>query len=637
MKIEQNENQVIRSAAFEERKFTIKSNSHAFEILSSRIYTDPILAVVRELSTNAYDAHVEAFKESKPFDVHLPHHSESWFSIRDYGTGLSKTDLETIYTTYFESTRSECDDYVGCLGLGSKSPFAYTDQFSVTSYFNGKRYIYSAFKNEDGEPAIALLDECDTTEPNGLEIKLSAKSEHFTSFNLAAKRVYRFFKTKPNTNIDCSIVPKTPNIAGTGYDFYTHNKYDMDLNDSICVVMGQICYGINTTKFASALSSNATLVLRANIGELSISASREELHYDKRTLQKVQQLITDAENDIYADVDAQIKTENNLLDQARITNLYEEFLLHKVSGKITWADVAMTLEEVALVGRNQDRISIQHRHSIFPKYRTTYLFIDKNEELNNTWRRRLKSYVMSHNYIANKHYEIYLVDIKDSQKFQELFGPPAIELNKLPLPTHATKTRTASIGLSSIRKLNDSIYSNISSYWQAITTLETESVCKVRRNGSHIIWGGHEINPETAVKVAEALGIQHVYGVTENKYDKFDMPDLETTVGSRIQEELKALTPHNISYIKWDHGGLYRRNSGWEAEINIESSDFKKACEKPQNYDLLNVLYPHLNDYVKDGFDYYEVFFKRYPLLKHVGTTYNIDDINQYIAMIDKQ
>lgn len=635
MKIEQNDNQVIRSGPFKERAFTIKSNSHAFEILSSRIYTDPILAVVRELSTNAYDAHVEAFKESKPFNIHLPHGSEPWFSIRDHGTGLSKTDLETIYTTYFESTRNECDDYVGCLGLGSKSPFAYTDQFSVTSYFNGKRYIYSAFKNEDGEPAIALLNEDDTTESNGLEIKLVVKSEHFVPFTLAAKKVYRFFKIKPNTNMDFSVAQRTPHFAGTGYDFYAQNKTDMDLPGTFCIVMGQICYRLDMTKFASALSANATLVLRVNIGELSISASREELHYDKRTLQKVQELINDAEKDIYANVDAQIKAASSLLDQAKVTNFYEEFLSHKVSGKITWADAAIIIEEVSLVGRSQDRISIQPRHSIFPKHNTTYLFVHKNEELNNTLRRRLKSYVISHNYIPGKRHEIYLVDIKDSQKFQELFGSPTTELNKLPPPTHATRTRSAPLGLSSIRKLSDTIYNNISSYWSPVTILETESVYKVPRNGSHIIWGGREINPETAVQIAAALGIEHVYGITENKYDKFDMIDLETTVKARIQEELKNLTPHNISYIKWNK--MCRRNSGWETEINIKSSDFKMACEKPPNYDLLNVLYPHLNDYVKDGIDYYEVFFQRYPLLKHVGSDYNIDDVNQYIAMIDKQ
>ena len=40
--------------------FTIQNSPLAFEILSSRLYSDPTLAIIRELLTNAYDAQVMA-------------------------------------------------------------------------------------------------------------------------------------------------------------------------------------------------------------------------------------------------------------------------------------------------------------------------------------------------------------------------------------------------------------------------------------------------------------------------------------------------------------------------------------------------------------------------------------------------
>ena len=122
--------------------FKIKASAKAFSILSSGLYANKIRAIVRELSCNAVDSHVASGRTDTPFDVHLPNDLEPWFSIRDYGTGLSHEQVSSIYTTYFESTKTESNDYIGALGLGSKSPFAYTDNFTVTAIKDGKKGIY---------------------------------------------------------------------------------------------------------------------------------------------------------------------------------------------------------------------------------------------------------------------------------------------------------------------------------------------------------------------------------------------------------------------------------------------------------------------------------------------------------------
>jgi hypothetical protein len=58
-----------------------------FQMLTSNVYNDPILAVMREWSTNACDACIAANKPVK-FDVNLPTLEETTFSVRDYGTGF---------------------------------------------------------------------------------------------------------------------------------------------------------------------------------------------------------------------------------------------------------------------------------------------------------------------------------------------------------------------------------------------------------------------------------------------------------------------------------------------------------------------------------------------------------------------
>ena len=136
------QNEAILSNVGEIGEFRIRNSAKAFSILSSGLYANKIRAIIRELSCNAVDSHIAAGKAATPFDVHLPNSLEPHFSIRDYGTGLDHEQVKNIYTTYFESTKTDSNAYIGALGLGSKSPFSYTDNFTVTAVKNGRKGIY---------------------------------------------------------------------------------------------------------------------------------------------------------------------------------------------------------------------------------------------------------------------------------------------------------------------------------------------------------------------------------------------------------------------------------------------------------------------------------------------------------------
>ena len=66
-----------------EQAFGFAATKEAFQVLSSSLYSNPKLAIIRELSTNANDAHKQAGKEDYPFNLHLPTASEPFFNIRD--------------------------------------------------------------------------------------------------------------------------------------------------------------------------------------------------------------------------------------------------------------------------------------------------------------------------------------------------------------------------------------------------------------------------------------------------------------------------------------------------------------------------------------------------------------------------
>ena len=128
MAILPNSNQSVEDNFSNEKKFTIETNGVAFKVLSSSLYEKPIVAIVRELLSNAFDSHIAANNIATPVEIHLPTLEESYFSITDYGTSLTEEEVYSIYTSFFSSTKRDNNNQTGCFGLGSKTPFAYSDK-----------------------------------------------------------------------------------------------------------------------------------------------------------------------------------------------------------------------------------------------------------------------------------------------------------------------------------------------------------------------------------------------------------------------------------------------------------------------------------------------------------------------------
>jgi hypothetical protein len=304
------------------QEFRIKASRKAFEILSAGLYSDKVRAIVRELSTNAADAHVAAGKASEPFEVHLPNNLEPWFSVKDYGIGLSDDAVLLTYTTYFESNKTDSDEFTGCLGLGSKSPFSYTDSFTVESRFNGVKRIYNAFLSEEGFPAIAKLTEEATDEPNGLTVSFPVKSTDFYAFHEKAVETLVWFKTQPKvTGYHNFEYPERNYLRKT-------EKYGVRKVRSgrSFAVMGNVAYPIEEYEFLTGYDDETSRLknlvqwgveLYVNIGDCDISASREKLGYDKRTVRVLREALKEALADLEKEITKEISNKPTLW-QARV-------------------------------------------------------------------------------------------------------------------------------------------------------------------------------------------------------------------------------------------------------------------------------------------------------------------------------
>lgn len=283
----QPESKIFRSADFKENKFNIQASAKAFDILSSKLYADKYSAIVRELSTNASDAHIAAGKKDVPIKVFCPTILNPVFSVEDFGTGIDPEKFEDIYTTYFYSTKTTTNDQVGCFGLGSKSPFAYTDQFTVENSYGGYKYVYSCYKDSSGQPSVALLSKS-PVDKTGIKIFFPVIQFDFNHFTDAIRRILPWFDVKPESNIHFDHCVQDQSAMMSSHK----EAYGFGLRRGIYIRMGQVVYPAPADSFRDIFVSfpSKTIVINAPVGSIDITPSRESIEITDHTKKGIKEL-----------------------------------------------------------------------------------------------------------------------------------------------------------------------------------------------------------------------------------------------------------------------------------------------------------------------------------------------------------
>ena len=663
MKTTTQQHNVYTSQDVQEKKFSIAGTAMAFEILSSKIYTDPHLAIVRELSTNAYDSHKQAGNTDKQFVVHLPNILQPHFSIRDYGTGLTKAQIENIYTTYFASTRSNSNEYVGALGLGSKSPFAYTNQFVVISYKDGYCYKYSAFKNQNGEPAIAILSETTTEEPNGLEIVVNVRQEDFYKFYIAAQKVYTWFKNKPIVNGHIINLEKPASLDGLvdsqndlNIEIYNINKYDHDQvqysKSWINVLMGGILYGVDCgslTISRLALYNSAMIVIHADIGDVDISASREELYLSEKTINYVNSKVRDLEDAILSKFFKEFGSLDKTLDKLvlventkRIYNFIDNSL---IEDGFDYLNTYMRFEDVGVraweyeIGFNQ-RIRKDKILYIDSKYfynkRYSIITVAENESIDS---KKIK-YFMQQN---NKTTCIVLVvdDIIKFNKFANIQGQKISEI-KLPKIPKASKQAYQSKDYLIVSSHGTMDPDNSS-------TIDPNNTFIVERRNSTLLCHDFETQSWSILEIANLIKPNvNVIAVTAAKMKKFPhIKRLDTAIQEfdiNLSKEMKASIYRKYHMKSKDiiYGSLMELIKDCKSETVSEAFKAMSITDSSQNQSAQNAYVRILK--IKDiALDFSEFidpiqkFYEKYPLLCSVSQNISKDEVINYINFKDNQ
>jgi hypothetical protein len=283
----------------EEVPFTIGNPVWVMKNLA-KLYSDTSTAVIREYSTNAVDSHIMAGKGDVPIEVTLPSIYDPYFVVTDHGLGMSKRELEEVYTSFGDSTKRETNDVNGMYGFGSKSAVAYTNQFTVVGVKDGIETHAVITKKPDYSMTLKVVHQRLTDGQDGVKIKIPV--HNIDEFVRKAKDFYRFW------------LPGTVLVNGYEPTQAVGEKIDESLyfspNPGVSyVVMGNVGYRIHNPDalFRNARMNKISFVAYVEGGAVEHTPSREDLEYTDHTKKTLQRVITEFENKILTESKAKIE------------------------------------------------------------------------------------------------------------------------------------------------------------------------------------------------------------------------------------------------------------------------------------------------------------------------------------------
>lgn len=283
-----------------------------FNILSKSYYSRKIDSIIREIASNCYDSHIEA-GVSEPIIIEKRYDVENdSYSIvfKDVGIGMSPERVYNVFNNWFTSTKRDTNDFIGAFGLGSKSPFAYRDDFYITTIYNGLKYEYiyvltSTLPNlislngynettiikegkedeEDKEVIIKIPIGYPTKEHNGTEIIIPLINNSDSAlFEVSIKKELCYFN-------DVFVLGFNIN---NDYKIYRNKTFlyrpNGSYSDELHIVLGQCCYPIDW-KAINRERVKLPFGIIFYIGELQVNPNRESIIYDSSDDNSISDLI----------------------------------------------------------------------------------------------------------------------------------------------------------------------------------------------------------------------------------------------------------------------------------------------------------------------------------------------------------
>lgn len=346
---------------------TSKNSGKIFALLGSYLYSNKELCVLHELSSNASDAHAMVGKGDVPIKITLPGQLDPNLRVRDFGPGLSNEDVVRFLTTYGESNKQDTNEFIGGLGIGSKSPASVTNTWKIVSYHDGVQSDYLVFINGDGVPSLTTIRSL-PTEETGLEVVIPVNPSRFNVWREVVAAAYEYYPVVPTivggNGCQVSVTSKYPNEfdfdtcwINRTQDYYRSSTQLIVVSyNRKYVVDAEVCDREFKSKNAKVMLGIGVGVL-FGIGELDLSISRETLQMTPKTIQAIETKLDAFYEHLKTDFEAKVAACSNEIEYKKAvrgiigynsSSKYSSLILSFVDGKYGIANInSLTIIDLA--------------------------------------------------------------------------------------------------------------------------------------------------------------------------------------------------------------------------------------------------------------------------------------------------
>jgi hypothetical protein len=291
--------------------------AHIFKILCDQ-YSNNIGSIVRELTSNCFDAH-KALGKDDIVEVGFEWGDEEsdieYVYFKDKGDGMNPDFMKKVYMKWGKSTKRDSNDQIGCFGIGSKSPLSITNQYEIISINNNKKYFYYIYLNNKNLPECDIISIIDTNETNYTKVRIQLEDySQKIKFKREFENQLLYFTDVYFVNCDIN------------NDYKIYNAKNFVYRVGCSEIAANICYTRVNYPIDFSLLNLSRLPLpigiKFDIGELRVTPSRESILYETDEINLIRERIksvcieiidkfNSSKNFIYDDYQEYLKNINN--------------------------------------------------------------------------------------------------------------------------------------------------------------------------------------------------------------------------------------------------------------------------------------------------------------------------------------